>query len=245
MRNKLTRIVGRGYRWLRGREPVFLAVLLVLAVSAWGFIEIADEVLEGDTDAFDKWAVRALRQADDPALPLGPGWLQEAGRDATALGGLGALLLFSLIAAGFLWIEGKTRMMLLLIAATGGGVLVSTLLKHFFARPRPDIVPHLSIVYTSSFPSGHSMMSAVVYLTLGALLASAMRRTVVKIYILCVAVLITVLVGVSRVYLGVHYPTDVLAGWIAGLAWALLCWLVARKLQRQHRVEPAEPVAEE
>jgi undecaprenyl-diphosphatase len=118
-----------------------------------------------------------------------------------------------------------------LFAATGGGLLLSSLLKGWFNRPRPEIVPHLSYVYTSSFPSGHSMLAAVVYLTLGSLLAASVTRRRIKAYILFVAILLTTLVGVSRVYLGVHYPTDVLAGWMAGLAWSLLVWLAARKLQ--------------
>jgi undecaprenyl-diphosphatase len=118
-----------------------------------------------------------------------------------------------------------------------GGLLLSSGLKAMVSRPRPDVVPHLSIVYTSSFPSGHSMLSAVVYLTLGSLLAATTQQTVLRIYVLAVAVLLSVIVGVSRVYLGVHYPTDVLAGWVAGLGWALLCWLVARWMQRRRKVE--------
>lgn len=231
-----SRVILRTLHWLRGREPLLLVVLLVLAISTWAFIALVDEVLEGDTQAFDKWVVRSMRRADDPAVPIGPGWLQEVGRDATALGGIAALLLFTTIVAGYLWLDGKTRMTLLLIISSLSGLLVSSALKHIISRPRPNIVPHLSIVYTSSFPSGHSMLSAVVYLTLGSLLATAIPRTSLKIYVLSVAVLLTIIVGISRIYLGVHYPTDVLAGWIAGLAWALLCWIIAQWLQRRKQV---------
>lgn len=224
-------------RRLTRPEPVVLIALLVVAAATWAFIELADEVVEGDTHSFDTWMVRAMRQADDPTQPLGPGWLHEMGRDATALGGVAALLLFTVITVVYLLADGKSHMALLLAAAAIGGLLISSGLKHLFARPRPDIVPHLSIVYSSSFPSGHSMLSAVVYLTLGSLLAAVISRPALKAYVLGVAVLLTVLVGVSRVYLGVHYPTDVLAGWTAGLAWALLCWLVARWLQRHHAIE--------
>lgn len=129
-------------------------------------------------------------------------------------------------------------MMAFMLAAIIGGVVVSTLLKSLFDRPRPDLVPHLSHVYTSSFPSGHSMLSAIVYLTLGSLLAAVMPSRKLKVYVLAVAIIVTVVVGASRVYLGVHYPTDVLAGWLAGLVWALLCWLIARWLQRRGKVEP-------
>jgi undecaprenyl-diphosphatase len=130
--------------------------------------------------------------------------------------------------------------MWLLIIATFGGLIISTLLKNIIARDRPALVPHLSYVTTSSFPSGHSMLAAVAYLTLGSLLARLVVEWRVKIYILLVALLITFAVGVSRVYMGVHFPTDVLAGWSAGLVWACICWLVARYLQHRGTVEPAQ-----
>jgi undecaprenyl-diphosphatase len=178
-----------------------------------------------------------MRRADDPSRPIGPRWLPEVGRDLTALGGVAALTLTTAFVAGYLLIVRKYHAMWLVLAATLGGLLISTLLKHLIDRARPDLVPHLSHVYTSSFPSGHSMLSAVVYLTLGALLTRLAAERRVKLYFLAAALLLTFLVGVSRVYMGVHYPTDVLAGWTAGLVWALLCWLVARYLQRRGAVE--------
>jgi undecaprenyl-diphosphatase len=225
---------------LGGREPLMLVVLLLVIAAIWGFIALAGAVVEGDTEEFDRWAVRSMRKADDPAEPIGPRWVQEMGRDATALGGLGWLLFFTLVVAGFLWLDGKRRMMLFVIAAVSGGTLVSFLLKQLVSRPRPDIVPHLSHVQSPSFPSGHSMLSAVVYLTLGALVAASLPRASLKIYVLSIAVLLTLMVGVSRVYMGVHYPTDVLAGWMAGLAWALGCWWFAHWLQLRGRVEPED-----
>ena len=120
---------------------------------------------------------------------------------------------------------------------------LSTLLKIGFDRPRPDLVPHEAIVYTASFPSGHAMLAAVVYLTLGALLARVQPRRLLKLYLLGLAILLTVAVGASRVYLGVHWPTDVVAGWAVGAAWALLCWAAALWLQRQGRVETDDPEA--
>jgi undecaprenyl-diphosphatase len=117
------------------------------------------------------------------------------------------------------------------------GVIVTAVLKDMFQRPRPDLVPHSAYVFTTSFPSGHSMLSAVTYLTLGALIARSHERKRIKFYFLLAAALVTFLVGVSRVYLGVHWPTDVLAGWTAGAAWAMLSWLAARSLQDRHTLE--------
>ncbi|QDV57136.1 phosphatase PAP2 family protein [Rosistilla oblonga] len=218
-----------GIKYIRGREPIVLIALLLVVAVSWGFIELADEVTEGSTADFDRWVVQSMRQADDPTQPIGPRWMREVGRDITGLGGVSVLSMLIAAAAGFLAIHHAYRTMVVLLVSTIGGIIVSTLLKQFFARPRPDVVPHLAEVYTSSFPSGHSMMSAVVYLTLAALLAPVLKHFWVRVYVLGLAVLATVLVGISRVYLGVHYPTDVLAGWGAGLVWAVVCWLIARR----------------
>lgn len=223
--------------WLGGREPVVLGAFFVVLLAVWGFIAVASEVIEGDTQAFDVQIVRALRQTDNPAVPIGPEWVQETGRDATALGGMAWLIVLTLVLAGYMWLDRKGHMALLLVTASGTGMLLSFLLKWLFSRPRPDVVPHLSHTATSSFPSGHSMMSAVVYLTLGTLLATVVPRARLKVYILVVAASLSIIVGVSRVYLGVHYPTDVFAGWAAGLVWALTCWLIAHYLQKRGAVE--------
>ncbi len=224
--------------WLShyGGVAVLIAVLAAVA-GTWGFIALADEVKEGDTQKFDEWAIRSLRRADDPSVPVGPKWLHEAGRDVTALGGVTVLSLVTLVVAGYLLIVRKHHAMWLVLVATFTGLILSSLLKYVIDRARPEIVPHLSHVYTSSFPSGHSMLSAVVYLTLGSLLARIAPGMLVKLYCIGVAMLLTFLVGISRVYMGVHYPTDVLAGWTAGLVWAILCWLVARWLQHRGAVE--------
>lgn len=227
-----------------GGETILLLVgLLIVVALVWGFIELADEVLEGDTQAMDARIVRAMRRADDPSVPIGPYWVQEIGRDATALGGAGWLTFFTAVVAGYLWLDRKYRMTGFLLAATIGGLLISGLLKLIFSRPRPDVVPHLSHVATSSFPSGHSLLSAVAYLTLGALLSAVTPQRRLKIYVLMVAIFLSVVIGASRVYLGVHYPTDVLAGWMVGLVWALLCLLVARWLQRKGEIESSEETA--
>lgn len=215
-----------------------LATMALAAGGIWAFVELADEVVEGDTASLDRTLLLALRSPGDLADPLGPPWVEELFRDFTALGGVGVLMLLTLAVAGFLLLDRRVRAAMLVLASVGGGFVLSTLLKQLFSRPRPDLVPHESFVYTASFPSGHSMMAAVTYLTLGALLARVQPRRQVKAYLLVLAALVTLLVGISRVYLGVHWPTDVLAGWAAGAIWALLSWLVARWLQRRGQVEP-------
>lgn len=206
---------------------VFLLLLLL------GFARLSDAVIEGGTQHVDERVLASLRKADDPSRPIGPRWLPDAAFDVTALGGawVQGLVVFAIV--GFLTLQGMRRTAVFVFAASTGGWLLNTALKEIFQRPRPDIVPHLREVLTLSFPSGHAMTSAAVYLTLGALLMRISERRVTKIYCMVMAGLVTGLVGVSRVYLGVHYPTDVLAGWLMGLSWAILCWLVERAIERR------------
>jgi undecaprenyl-diphosphatase len=215
---------------------MLLGVLVVVG-GLWVFVRIADAMREAKTQSFDDWVLLALRKPGDPSTPIGPWWVKEVARDLTGLGGMTVLGLIVTAAALFLAICRAFHAMLFLLAATLGGLAINVLLKESFGRERPNLVQHLSDVMTSSFPSGHSLMSSVVYLTIGTLLARLVERPVLKVYIISVALVLTFLVGVSRVFMGVHYPTDVLAGWTAGLTWAILCWLVARWLQRRGAVE--------
>lgn len=209
--------------------PKFLVPILLATATAWGFIEIADEVAEGETTAIDERIVLAMRTSDTHD-PIGPAWFEEAMRDLTALGSTLVLSLVVLTVVGFLLFMRHWRVAIFTFAASVSGQLVSHLLKEAFGRPRPDLIPHEVAVFTHSFPSGHAMMSAVVYLTLASLAARLMHRRHMKVYVLSVAIVFTILIGVSRVYLGVHWPSDVLAGWMIGASWALACWLVAAKV---------------
>jgi len=238
-RSSIKKVIERFLRSLPPIEPFVLIVLAICAASLWGFIKTADAVFENETQAFDRWMLTALRDPANPSNLIGPVWMEEIARDVSALGGFTWITFATVVVAIYLWIDDKTRMAIFLMVATGSGAFLSLILKSFFARPRPDLVPHLSQVFTSSFPSGHSMLAAVVYLTMGSLLASVISNRTLKVYVLGVAVILTTAVGLSRVYLGVHYPTDVLAGWLAGLVWALLCWMAARVLQVRGRVETA------
>lgn len=215
-----------------------LAALLAIAGCAWAFLAIAEEVFEGETRGFDAALLMAFRNPADPSDPIGPGWLEEFGRDLTALGGVGVLGILTLAAAGYLELRGERRSMWFLLVCVFGGMALSTLFKRGFERPRPDLVPHEVAVYTASFPSGHSMLAAVVYLTLAVMIARVEPRRALKVYVFALAALLTVAIGVSRLYLGVHWPTDVLAGWTAGAAWALMCYLAARWLQFRGAIEP-------
>lgn len=219
-----------------------VVAVLVVAAAAWAFVELADEVVEGSTDTLDRRLLLALRVPGDVEDPLGPSWFEEMMRDFTALGGVGVLTLFTLAAVGYLLLTGRRRLAASVTAMVVGGVLISSLIKAGIDRPRPDLVTHGSHVSSASFPSGHSMLSATVYLTLAALLVRVRAVAAVKGYVVTVAVLLTVLVGVSRVYLGVHWPTDVLAGWTIGAAWAVLVWGVGAHLHQhgdKHRADPA------
>jgi undecaprenyl-diphosphatase len=219
-------------------ETRTLLVLLLIAASLWGFVELADEVTEGSTRAWDESLLLSLREAGDPDDPIGGGNAEEAMRDLTALGGATWLIFLTAAAAGGLALMRQARSALLLLVAVAGGQLLSHATKSFFVRPRPDLVSHEAYVHTASFPSGHSMMAAVTYLTLAVMLARATRSRRLKAYYVGLAALLTVAVGVSRVYLGVHWPSDVLAGWMIGAAWALLLYTLADWLGRRGAVEP-------
>lgn len=214
--------------WRRVEFNVLLAGL-VIAGGLWGFVELLEVARATTPHAFDTDILLAFRAPGDTSDPVGPLWVEEAMRDLTALGSTSVLVFIVLSVFLYLLLAGKARAALFILASVAGGQLLSSLLKLGVDRPRPDLVSHLAEVYTLSFPSGHAMLSAVTYLTLGSLLARVLPGRALKTYVLAVAVIATLLVGVSRIYLGVHWPSDVLAGWCAGSAWAMLCWLISRR----------------
>ena len=213
------------------REAAGLAGIFAVA-AALAFAKLGGEVLEGETHSFDQATLLALRVPGSPQTPIGPGWLAEAARDLTALGSTAVITYVLGAGAGYLLLCGKRGAALVAIGAVGSGAALSSLLKLGFDRPRPEFVPPGMDVHTASFPSGHTMLSAVTYLTLGALLMRADGHRRMTAYILALAVMTTLLVGMSRIFLGVHWPTDVLGGWAAGAAWAASWWLLAWRLQR-------------
>jgi undecaprenyl-diphosphatase len=225
-------------------ERLTVGLVLVVAAGILGFLLLADVVADGGARRFDEWLLLALRSPGDLSDPIGPKWFEEMMRDITALGGTAVLTLGVLAVTGFLALTRKTHAAVTVLVSVVSGMVLSQAIKWAYARPRPELVPHGMETYSASFPSGHSMMAAVVYLTLGALLARHQAQPRMKVYVLVVAVFLTVLVGLSRIYLGVHWPTDVLAGWCLGAAWAILCWFAMLWLQRRGTVErPPEGTA--
>ena len=236
----------RAVQWLLANVDLFMLVALALIViTGWIVAELADEVQEGSTQRWDDWVLRQFRRPGTMTTPIGPLWLQESWRDITALGSGPVLALVTLGVAGYLLMRKQRRTLILLILAVVSGTICAGILKTLFAHARPPFASPEVYTLTSSFPSGHSMISAVVYLTLGALLARTSDQYRYKVYFLSVAVVVTVLVGFSRIYLGVHYPTDVLGGWGFGLIWALLFWLIARSLQRRGTIEQPDGANED
>ena len=215
-----------------------LVALAAAALLAMAFIRLAAYVAGETPGEFDVHIITALRNPADLSDPIGPGWFEEAMRDLTALGGTIVLVILSVAAFAFLLMTGKSHAAWMLAASVVGAMILSQAMKFGFNRSRPDLVPHGARVYTMSFPSGHAMMSAAVYLTLAVLLARTQKRRRVKLFIIVVAALVTILVGASRVYLGVHWPTDVIGGWAGGAAWAIACWSIMYWLQQRGQVEP-------
>jgi undecaprenyl-diphosphatase len=214
-------------------EFAVLAAAVVVAGGLYGFLEMAEVARGEEGHALDTTILLAFREPGNPAQPIGPFWLPDAVRDITGLGSAVVLISVTTATIVYLLMIRKHVAALFVFVAVAGGQVLSSLLKLGIDRPRPDVVPHLAEVHTLSFPSGHAMLATVTYLTLGALAARIAPGRATSIYILAIAILVTLAVGLSRVYLGVHWPSDVVAGWCAGAAWAMLCWLAAQWMLRR------------
>jgi undecaprenyl-diphosphatase len=228
---------------LRRLERDELKVLLIglgLCAVLFLFIRLAGEVMEGDTQAFDVRIVRSLRSDVDPSRPKGPPWMEGVLSDLTALGSPVVLGLIVLVIAGYLLLQQRYLTAAMVVATAISGEVIDEVLKLLFERPRPSVVPHLRAVVTASFPSGHAMLSAIIYLTLGALLMRVVEGRFTKIYCMGIAMFLTLIVGASRVFLGVHYPSDVLGGWMLGFLWAAITFLVTRRFERAVNRERAQ-----
>ncbi|RYE46161.1 MAG: phosphatase PAP2 family protein [Hyphomicrobiales bacterium] len=222
-------------------EIWLLAAIAVVSGLILAFLSIADEVIEGETEAFDKSILMLFRDPNNVEQVVGPEWVHEMVRDITSLGSFSLLGLAVIGVCAYLVMVRLRSAALLLVVSVLGGTLLSTFLKMGYNRPRPDLTS-MSTQFTASFPSGHAMLSAVTFLTIGALLARLAPTRQLKIFAIAGAIFLTILVGSSRIFMGVHYPSDVLAGWCLGAAWAVLCSTVAFKLQRSGAVE--EPTKE-
>lgn len=233
-RTELAYLARRLLALARG-EIALLSALFVAAAGVLAFIEIADDMTEADGRAFDAMVLEAMRPHADPADPWGPWWLQEALADITSLGGISVLGLFAVAVIGFLLIQRKRLSALVLVLGLAGGVALSEGLKGVFERQRPPAQFQAVETLNASFPSGHALLSAVFYLSVGVMLARVLPSRRLKGWVMAMAITVAVLVGLSRVYLGAHWATDVLAGWSLGAAWAMALWLAAHLIERLQR----------
>ena len=206
----------------RRRVPVILAGASVGAVAI-GLVLLIGLVVGHWPFAFDRAIMLNLRAWG------GPSWLPKVAADVTALGGGVVLTIVTVLAAGLLAVQRLWLSAAATIAASVSGGMVVALVKTEVARPRPDIVDHLVQVSNMSFPSGHSANSAIVYLTLAGLASQVTVSNAARRYILVMAIFMVGAIGCSRVYLGVHWPSDVLAGWSFGTLWALGWWLATAR----------------
>lgn len=218
-------------------EFAALGALAVVALGLVTFTDLAEDMRESDGQAFDAAVLHWLQPT--AGQPRGPWWLREAAADITSLGGISVLSLFAVIAFAFLLIQRKRLSALLLALGLAGGVALSEGLKSLFERERPPALYQAVDTLNASFPSGHALLSTVFYLSLGVMLTRAFPRKRLKAFVLGAAMLIAMLVGLTRVYLGAHWASDVLAGWSVGAAWAMALWLASYAVARWQKARHA------
>ncbi|WP_425992016.1 phosphatase PAP2 family protein [Brevundimonas sp. TWP2-3-2] len=228
-------------------EFAALGALAIVTLGIMTFVEIADDMTETDGQAFDQMVLHWMQPV--AGQPRGPWWLHEAAADITSLGGIAVLTLFAVVALGMLLILRKWLSALLLLIGLAGGVALSEGLKALFQRERPPAAFQAVETLNASFPSGHALLSTVFYLTVAVMMTRAFPRRRLKAYVLGVGMAFALMVGLTRVYLGAHWASDVMAGWCVGAAWAMALWLVSyaverRQTRRHARLVDETPVAE-
>lgn len=223
---EVARETRRAVRWL---WPTLALLVLGMAGLA---LHIAEGILDGDVFASDRAILLALRDPADLSRPIGPAWLLQASRDVTALGGFTLLWLFGFAGVIYLLMRRRRAEAAWIAVSLVGSALINSGLKSFFHRARPEVVPHLADVSSASFPSGHAMSAAAIYLTLGVMLAETDPRRLGRVFVMGFMTLLSVAIGCTRIYLGVHWPSDVVAGWCLGAVWALIVFAANRWLRR-------------
>lgn len=213
-------------RTVLGGLGIFLiAGIVVAAFLTWVFGEFAEGVMAGSTQAFDETVLRWVSTHHTPAM-------DKAMLEITALGTGVVVFMIVGVAALFLTLTRHKYSALLLLVATAGGGLLNLVLKLRFDRPRPHVFEWGIQAMSSSFPSGHAMSAAIVYSTVAYLAARLQKRLWARWLTLFGAAIVIILISASRLYLGVHYPSDVLAGVIVGVAWAAFCMATLEAIQR-------------
>ena len=223
------------------REFVFLLTVGCITSSLWLFVVVTDEVVENEHHGLDNRILLALRTPGDLSQPIGPHFIKNASLDISSLGSAPVLTVVVVLICGYLMLERKFAATAFILFASITGTILNQVLKEFVGRERPHVVPHLSEISNYSFPSGHSMLSAIIYLSLAVLLTKTVKTRPTKMYIMGAAFFLAFLIGITRMILGVHYPSDVLAGWTAGTAWAMLCWVGATWLNQRGAINRQSP----
>lgn len=215
-------------RYVENAYVVFGIFLLsgaaIAVVFTWIFAEIAERVRAGSTQSFDETVMRWIGEHQNPGV-------QAAMLEITSLGTGSVVSMIVLVAGLFLWLNRHKHSAVLLVVATLGGIVLNNLLKIGFDRPRPQVFKWGTYAVSSSFPSGHAMSSIIVYGTVAYLAARLQRNLASRVATMVLAALIIVAICASRLYLGVHYPSDIAAGLVIGLAWAAFCMAVLEAAQ--------------
>ena len=219
-------------RWLarlKGLEAQALLIWFALASALWIFFTLGSEIGEGDTSAFDRQLITLLRTSGNSGEPIGPAWFKDSMRDVTALGGFTFLTLMTIVVVLALLFHRKRREAIILTATAVSAQISIEILKFLYDRPRPALLIPQIRAFTKSFPSGHTAESTAIFLTVATVIASLETKHHTKILAYTVATFAILAVGFSRVYLGMHWPTDVLGGWVLGTAWAAAAWTILRR----------------